>query len=972
MNLRQFFIFACLIAMAHRMRSQEHILQNFSVKEGMASSVVYRCMQDADGFMWFATENGVTRYDGFHFDSFTTDDGLPGIDVINIDQDSHGRIWFFTVNGHLSYYYKGKFYNEATDPLLKDLYTGMWYQEMYEDPFGNLWFCSVMYDVAILGKNDVKHVDFHSHWIETPDFMPESYVNGCFPLYSAEDSTMYIHHRGNKLKYDYATNTVTATSDRQFLNSRTFRYLSDTSAQFISDDGTLVELYGNRKKNIYQWLETVPPMIALKLGDDCYTAFNDGHASVTRISTGKTETLFDKVRINYIFNDREGNIWMCSRGEGVFMLGNYSRHSRWWSQGKGFESECVQTVTVDKSGNIWCGLEKNNRIVRINDHEIKTFDLIDPRSADSRVLDIVFTDDQKAYIATDIGMKVLNVSDPENVHEEKFRYFENKTGALKAITEDHNGILWYNTSNGLCYVDRKADPMLGIRLLLHGRNRNACALVDQHNRKWISFFDGLYIIPDPILHPEQEFRMGEPGATDLDIIYDSVVVATYMGMGLVLYRNDVPVDTIFNRSDLNCDVCKKVFTSGNAIWCATNKGIRKISITPSLAYHVTSLSMYQGLPSPEVNSIWCTSGYVYAGTNKGLIVIPESNFSIPTIPVPVYIRKISGSWGQASPNNDLELSYLDNNLLIEFSAISISGHDHLKFQYAFDADTGWSDIDSRSLQLRGMPYGAHVVSIRTSSGNNVWSEPALVRFHIHAPFWQSTAFRIFIFLLVMGVIGLIAYVFTRRKINRLKQLNIIKAERERISGDLHDDIGADLTRIALMAEVLKQENEPTEKDNLSEKIISNAKDLRLKADQIIWALNPAQDNAKDLVAYIHHYGKSFFDSSGIAFSLENKMLEPHSLGSLQRRNLFLIFKEAMNNALKHSGASMVTFSAELRDKNLYFSCSDNGIGCADPVGRSGMRSMERRASEVGGKLTRMSSPGNGLTIVVEMPAGPNT
>jgi len=131
-------------------------LRNFTVRDGLSSDVVYRCTQDREGFMWFATQNGVCRYDGFNYDIFTIEDGLTDNEVLNVKQDSKDRVWFLTLNGRLCFYLHGVIHNASNDPWLAKLnFNGPRCQDFYEDMQGRLWFICQAFTIWIVNNDSL-------------------------------------------------------------------------------------------------------------------------------------------------------------------------------------------------------------------------------------------------------------------------------------------------------------------------------------------------------------------------------------------------------------------------------------------------------------------------------------------------------------------------------------------------------------------------------------------------------------------------------------------------------------------------------------------------------------------------------------------------------------------------------------------------------------------------------------------------
>jgi signal transduction histidine kinase len=204
----------------------------------------------------------------------------------------------------------------------------------------------------------------------------------------------------------------------------------------------------------------------------------------------------------------------------------------------------------------------------------------------------------------------------------------------------------------------------------------------------------------------------------------------------------------------------------------------------------------------------------------------------------------------------------------------------------------------------------------------------------------------------------------------LEKQNAIESMRSKIASDVHDDMGAGLTKMGLFSEQLLQSTTVTEKEKeLLEKISTQSKEVIDGMREIIWASNPANDNLKSMLGFMRQYIDRFFDGTNIRPVINF----PHDIGEVTlhpevRRNLFLILKESLNNAVKYSGSDKVDidFSNEAEKFNL--NIKDYGKGMDDKnrsAFSSGLRNMQMRAEQIQSAFRLVSAPGKGVQIVVE-------
>jgi signal transduction histidine kinase len=232
----------------------------------------------------------------------------------------------------------------------------------------------------------------------------------------------------------------------------------------------------------------------------------------------------------------------------------------------------------------------------------------------------------------------------------------------------------------------------------------------------------------------------------------------------------------------------------------------------------------------------------------------------------------------------------------------------------------------------------------------------------------------------------------RRKLELLEMQHAVEYERSRIAQDIHDDLGSHLTRITMLSESARSNPAKTASDLQS--IYGTARELTRAMDEIVWAVNPRHDTLEGLLSYLEKYALDFLRTAGMKCRLDFPMPLPRwQLTAEIRHNLFLAFKEALNNAAKHSHGSSVTVSFELQPAGFLLSVSDDGDGMPEAAadgsgavagppsmpaagtgkaggrlfGGDGMNNMRRRMEKLGGQFRLHSEPGKGTRVELSVP-----
>jgi len=251
--------------------------------------------------------------------------------------------------------------------------------------------------------------------------------------------------------------------------------------------------------------------------------------------------------------------------------------------------------------------------------------------------------------------------------------------------------------------------------------------------------------------------------------------------------------------------------------------------------------------------------------------------------------------------------------------------------------------------------------------------------HIGRFFWETPAFR-----WLAGISGLLAalglglFVARRRAKRQLQRLRLETAlanERARIAQDLHDDLGAELSSIAMLAD-LERQDLPPERAAVSRlnEITSHAKHTVRRLEEIVWAVNPANDTLEGFAGFFCKFAQGYLELAGVASRFDLPDLFPgHSLSTVRRHHLFLAAKEALHNAVRHGSPTEVTIRMQLSVAVFHLIIEDNGCGFDDSQDRSdaahGSANMSRRMTAIGGTFARDSHPGKGTVVTFSIPLG---
>ena len=392
-----------------------------------------------------------------------------------------------------------------------------------------------------------------------------------------------------------------------------------------------------------------------------------------------------------------------------------------------------------------------------------------------------------------------------------------------------------------------------------------------------------------------------------------------------------------------------------------------------------SLKLAADEPQREYRSVICDhSGTLWFGTTEGLVKyvpLPDKPIKSPEIlitgvSVESVPQKIS-----AMGTNELDLPTLapqQNQVQIDFVSLSNLENENILYQYKIDEDENWSPPnEERFVNFANLSAGKYRIAVRAVApggklgAENVSAKPAFVSFEILKPFYLRDWFVILLCFLVAAVI----YAFYR---SRLEKLLEVERARTMIATDLHDDIGSNLSKISVLSEVVRMQlSDKSETHNrLLISIAEEARESVASMRDIVWAINPKRDSALEVVRKMREYAEEIFVPKGVSVEFS----EPPQSAKIKlsmdlRRELYLIFKEALNNAARHSNCNSVSIKFQIENKEIVLEIKDDGDGfdAAHAMGGNGLSNIKTRVGRLKGKLEIASKVDAGTTIKVRVP-----
>ncbi|MNJ84419.1 Sensor histidine kinase LiaS [compost metagenome] len=962
---------------------------HYTVNDGLPSQTVYYALQDKQGFLWLSTDAGVSRFDGKKFTNFTTEDGLAEDEILAMYEDRKGRVWFFPFSKKISYYYKGKFYSEKNDPMIKmlpDQYL-LYTFSLAEDAAGNVYIPSA--------KKELIKIDIHnkiSHYL-----IPEK-ISCVYP--SVDRKRIFCvtqkaaQHPSDifELKPSGVVKKIPAPELNDKWPERTW-YPNSSSTAILYSAGH--QLYGiDALKSDY-----LLSFDYISSYSQHYWFNKDRHSNIWRSDLTGQNLLYRHTGNGYqkpvnilpdkpafICFDRENNIWILTKAEGIYKI-PYSRLSNQLefevnahSRGKHLLSSCI---TDD--GVLWLGYT-NGYLNCFSKKHTRQYDLSRYSSLINRVLQIRQDHDGNIWAATD-RLVLLIKKKSTGVYDDPIEVKTHqgvRLGANKGFFFDPQGNVYLTEPSfpalKLNKRDMAFDHITSELSALYGRVFSN--YIDSKGRRYQSSIKGFVV-----LHGKDQSRFTDLSANEprlkvrvqhyAENSSGILFLATY-SEGLIAMKNDKLIATFKRRDGLAGSVCKRIYCLRDTLYVATNGGISILLFQNEHFKLLRNVKQDKGLISNDVNDLSFWDNCIYAATSEGLSILRLPIRDLASAKPPVLsVQRLRSGKTEFDPGKAFVIPYSkDKGITIGYIAPVMDKPQLVQYRYRFaGVKKEWQMTSSNELEFSGLPFGKYALEIQAKKYNSNWSQSKVIRFTITPPFYYSSWFLLLCIFVGITVLILTFRYILKRKVKQqlvaMREREAIEKERMRISADIHDDIGSEITSIIILSKTLRDQRSAASMGSILDKLETSSHEVINKMNEVIWTLNSSNDTLLNLLAYLRDHIYQFSEKHAIITTLEmdDSLYRETPMSAEQRRSIFLLVKEILHNVVKHANADQLVVAISESANTLRIKVADNGKGF-DPNSRTngnGLRNMHKRVSALNGKLSITTEIGNGTSIQIELP-----
>lgn len=949
---------------------------------GLPQRSVISMVQTRDGYLWLGTVKGLARFDGNRYEVFNewNTAGLNSSTIVHLFEDSHGILWVGAGNT-VAYIKNGQVTtleipggNAELRSTCEDATGAVWLyladsrlarcrdgqvervwavglpfsntRSVIAEQSGQIWigtdsqlfrlvsdlrepnFDLLLQTNALPGKLNYLLASPHGgFWQFANQHIYHVPTNGIAAMVTVATNYAWGGAQILKVIEDHSGHLVIGT-----LNGGVYRFTGE--GQFHAIDGlsqnTALSLWEDREANLW-------------VGTDG-GGLNRVRANPFRVVPAGRDWVVQSVSA-----DTNGGLWLGFNGGGV----TYANNESWRDFGpaQGLSNPNFSAVLVDRSQHVWVGTRNGGLFELVGE---KFQPARDPRLLE-RNISALFEDRQgNIWIGTDAGLDCWT--------GREWRWMNRQSGLsadrITALAEDREGNLWIGTERtGLnCW---RAGKFTAFHEADGLPSENITALcVDADNVLWVGTGNGL-----------GRFHLGR---------WSRFTTKDGLASDSICYLIEDDQEHLWIGSNLGLmRLAKKLLT---------NQAIGKSSGIVCRVY-----GERDGLPTSECTqgsqpaACRTADGRLWFPTIRGLVTINPADL-VPNTNAPLVAIDSILLDDQEQQTNRLDSARLRpleipagvERLDIYYTSLNLAAPKQARFSYWLENhEAGWnSPTDRRSVSYSKLPPGEYQFHVKACNEDGYWNTRGVTfRLTVLPPFWKTWWFQTLAIVALLGaIVGTVYFIATQklqRQLASMRQQEALEKERARIARDLHDQLGANLTQVALLGEMVGEDKHlPEEVASHAQQICQTARTTSDALDEIVWAANPSNDTLEGLVNYACKYAQDYLALADLRYRLEVPTELPEvNIPPDLRHNVFLAFKESVNNVVKHAQATEVRIRLRLEADKFVIEIEDNGRGPAEAAtktGRNGLRNMRQRMEDVSG--TFAMTPGAERGTIVRLTA----
>jgi signal transduction histidine kinase/ligand-binding sensor domain-containing protein len=984
--------FVCGELVAPAFAAPNYFIRSWQSEAGLPQNKVTAVVQTHDGYLWVGTYSGLARFDGVRFTTYDENNTpqMRSSRVTSLFEAADGTLWIGDESGQVTQYKDGRF--QAV-------------------PFHATWSGGKIYDIAADESGDIWLLNEAGQLARVRDGLvltPQAgMANKLVDMTRSANGTIWVARDGRVSVLEHGQLRAL-----EFDDAGTNTYVQGIGASrdgglWVASDGRI------RKWKEGEWVQDLgqapwaltPLTRLLVTRNGSLLAGTSNHGLYLVFPDRPDETLcfthtngFPSDWVISLGEDREGNFWAGTGGGGLVIL--HPNNIQTVAPPDQWQGRAVLSVCPGQGGALWVGTEGAG----LYHFQNGVWTNFGPAGGIRNPYVWSLAEDARGQLW--VGTWGGGLFTQDGGRFEFAPGMENTTPPMPALLCAREGGLWIGTAAGLL---RYQEGKLAWFTENNGQMLRDVRTVAEDNRGAVWFGmagGGLACLEDKSI---RQFRKADGLSSDfiecLHFDGDGTLWIGTFGGGICRFKQGH--FAVINREQgLPNSVIGDIEEDGRGFfWMSSHGGIIRASQAElnrcadgkTNEVHCLTYGINDGLPTLE-----CSEGLQPAGcrtadgrlwfpTSKGLVSVDPQNVEKNSLPPPVVIEAVRVDdrlVGEGSTAAPLKIPPGRHRVDFQYTGLSFVAPEKVRFRYRLAGlDTEWLDAGTkRTINYNYIPPGSYTFRVIACNNDDIWNDQgASIAFEMLPYFWQTLWFRLLALALTIvasgGFVWFIVRRRMRRKLERLERQRDIERERARIAHDIHDDLGAHLTRITMLSESASGElDNPAQTAAGLTQIYDTARELTRAMDEIVWAVNPRHDTLESLASYLEKFAQDLLATAGIRCRLDLPLQFPEwRLTSEVRHNLFLAFKEALHNVVKHSAASEVHIRLTPQTVSFELAVEDNGRGfvpgardqASDDPGRfasgNGLENMTRRLAEIRGRCDIQTAPGSGTKVVFTVP-----
>ncbi len=1001
-------ILAILLFPLYLFAQNDYTFQHLTIDDGLLVNSKAHVFQDAEGFYWFTAANAIQRFDGKNFISYPYNYKTSAIGdwISEPIEDDKKNIWFLNKDGinifqrnkrEITYLSFGKPANIDThiEKILQDKQKRIWiltdkkvylYNETSQKP---TLYSNIIINTKKGIQDGVYDTKTNSFWLLITGASKEiacfdidkkqltyplnnnidemlGHINPVALFHIDNDANLWIgNYLGDLCKYN---TTLSQPASYDILHQREKETINSPNSAITDciDDGNGSVWFGgdyyigllkyDKKANNFSHIAyNNGSEYGLHYNEVIYNFYKDNDGNIW-VNTDLGWNIFNSATqhfkylrplpqssvtqfstdVSSIFQSRSGDIWISTWGDGIFRYDSNFIFKRNYVYEKNDPSSFGETLNrawcfaEDAKGKIWIGCQ-HGMLSILDTATGKFINKQLPSLGNSTIMKMLKDNTGNMWLGLYSGL-LAKIDQQFNtvVFREAFKNPSNITSAVDGMCLDNAGNIWWSPgANGIIKFDVIKNT-----------------------------------VTDTLLYPLHIFSPC--------FVNDSEMIAGTDTQAFFILNIHTKKARFLNNSVITNNVFGGI-KAGKAIWIFAGNGILKCDFSTN---KISNFTAEDGIRDHELQGAFYKlhNGNIMFSAKSGIIYFNPGDIKEKTAPPNVSITNFIAEGHNYSvdsllQNHQINLPYNENEITIEYASLSFTGRKSTQYFYTLSGiDKTWVFAGTeRSVTYANLAPGKYIFQIKSENADGVETKKITSLNIIIDPPWWKTWWAEILWIMVAAMIIYTIYMYRKRSVDKLSCI------RQAIALDLHDDIGSTLNSISVYSEIAGKQmtTNPANAKNLLEKMGVSSRDMIDTMNDIVWAVNPKNDYFENVLQRMQFFAGELLSGKNILLKFEaDERIKRVKLSMITRKNLYLIFKEAINNAYKYSFAKTVIVGISEKAGKLIMQVIDDGKGfiiASKNIKGNGLENMNLRAKEINATLYITSKEDKGTVIELVLP-----